>query len=370
MSRTKTCIYTEITLTRLLILSVTPAAEGYGQDANRYGQGRPDGSFPQNQLRRVSSANNQGLSKGYTPTLSWSTKSGSVSSGTARGGSVSNPNWSVAKVNKANAQTRPKWQLYDPSTDVISGSSVSKYSMQDDRGGKKGTRPAQQRTRYTGLFQASSSDQSFPTRSKWSSVQSAAQNPPTAAKIPPSNGQGSSSFGSGIPFRLGTSVSAPARRMLANRGKKARKPTTPQRPSGANRFQGSYNPPSPSSMISNGRRAVSWNGQSVAQGPHGFPDSKNSSREPSSGVRYAATRTYNIPDQYGGSAIRRLAVPADPTEEGTRKLQQTSTAPPRQREFARRQQQQSQSVHPKIKVLRIRPGSPLRKHLIIFTVFL
>lgn len=313
-----------------------------------------------------SSANNQGLSKGYTPTLSWPSKSGSVSPGMESSGSMSSPNWSVAKVNTANAKTYPKWQLYNPSLDIISGSSVSKFSMQDDR--KKGTRPAQQETRFAGMYQASSSDQSLPIRRKWSTVQSAAQNP-TAAKVPPVNGQGSSSFGSGIPFRLGTSASAPARRVLANRGSKARKPAAPQRPFGVNGFQGSYNPPSPSSMISNGRRTVSWNGQSVAQGPPGFPDSDNSNREPSSGVRYAPTRTYNIPDQYGGSVIRRLADPADPTEEGTRKPQQTYTAPPRQREFPRRQQQ-SRRVHPKAKLLRIRPGSPPRKYLIIFTVFL
>lgn len=314
-----------------------------------------------------SSANNQGLSKGYTPTLSWPTKSGSVSSGTATSGSVSNPYWSVAKVNKGNAQTRPKWQLYNPSSDVISGSSVNKYSVQDGVISKR-TRPAQQGTRYAGKYQASSSDQSLPTRSRWSSVQSAAQNPPTAAKVPPSNGQGSSSFGSGIPFRLGTSASAPARRVLANRGSKARKPTDPKRPFGENKFQGSYNPPSPSSMISNGRQTVSWNGQSVAQGPHGFPDSDNSGRGPPSAVHYAPTTTYNIPDQYGGYDIRRLRKPADPTEEGTRKPQQTYTAPPRQREFPRQQRQQSQSVHPKSKVLRIRPGSPPRKYLIIFAV--
>lgn len=315
-----------------------------------------------------SSSNNQGLSKGYTPTLSWPSKSGPVSSGTVTSGSTSTPNWSVAKVNKANAQTRPKWQRYDPSTDVISGSSVSKYSMQDDGVvGKKGTRPAQQGTRYAGMYRASSSDQSLPTRSKWSSVQSAAQNPTAAAKVPPSNGQGSSPFGPGTSFRLGTSASAPARKVLANRGSKAGKPAAPQRPFGANGFQGSNNPPSPSSMIRG--RTVSWNGQSVAQGPPGFPNSDNSGRGLSPGVRYAPTRTYNIPDQYGGSVIRRLADPAGPAEEGTRKPQQTYTAPPRQREFPRRQQQ-SRSVHPKAKVLRIRPGSLPRKYLIIFTVFL
>ncbi|XP_035536807.1 uncharacterized protein LOC118342397 [Morone saxatilis] len=67
---------------------------------------------------------------------------------------------------------------------------------------------------------------------------------------------------------------------------------------------------------------ASWSSRNQAQGAHNLPAS-GSSRVGTSAQRFAPTRTYDIPQRFGGFAIRRLKEPVDRKEESVRKPQQT-----------------------------------------------
>lgn len=74
---------------------------------------------------------------------------------------------------------------------------------------------------------------------------------------------------------------------------------------------------------------ASWKNRNPAQGAHNLPAS-DSSRVESSAQRFAPTKTYIIPQHFGGSAIRRLKEPADQKEVSVLKPQQTYTVSPQQ----------------------------------------
>lgn len=66
----------------------------------------------------------------------------------------------------------------------------------------------------------------------------------------------------------------------------------------------------------------SWSSRNQAQGAYNLPASGSTSAG-TSGVRYAPTRIYDIPEQYGGFAIRRLKDPVDKKEVISNKPKQT-----------------------------------------------
>ncbi|XP_040908482.1 serine-rich adhesin for platelets-like [Toxotes jaculatrix] len=99
-----------------------------------------------------------------------------------------------------------------------------------------------------------------------------------------------------------------------------------------------------------------WDSRNPAQGARNLPTSRSSSSRSSSGVgtspqRFAPSRIHNIPQSFGGYAIRRLKEPVDQKEVGVQKPQEAYTSPPRQ---AASHQSQGQGVHQKSKWTRIK----------------
>lgn len=412
------------------------------QNGNRYvsvlqqnsGVGRLSDNYPQNQLRQasvqsssfntetaVSSGYSRGLShSGYTQALSQPAKSGYASVRLVQSNSLSKPNWRVTKSKQVNAQKVPK-KFFGLSTSIASGSSVSKYSKNQNDISKTRARPGQQGTVKARKYPASSSAplQSASRGSKPASYQSAAQKAPAAADRPAGYQQkgyalkSSSLFGAGAavpqrnPVRMQTSASAPAKRVPSQHRSKpspfsnpqertrtgssqteARKLQSKMFPVTGGNGRGSYKPRSSYSQsvpvskqdahsfqqslaTSTSRRLSYKPGYSsdeqipssttnLAQGARNLPDSRKS-RTRTSAQRFAPTRTHNIPERFGGYAIRRLKEPADKVS--VRKPQQTYTAPSQQ---SVSNMPQVQSVHQQTKWKRMRPSGTIAGEYLIF----
>lgn len=421
------------------------------QDSGLRGLG---GSYPQNQFRQVSiypgsakssslnpqaavsSAYNHGLSSSsYTKTVSQPAQSGHTSVRLIDHSSVSNPNWRMMNSKPVKVQKEPKKPYLGLSTDIASGSSVSKYSKNkndlNDIG--KRTWPVQQGTQRTSQYLSSNSASvQSPFRERGSFTSASHQS--TVAKTPAYYGprgfspsmKSSSLFSAGVPAPqrnsglTQTSASAPAR-VSSRSNAEVSKPShfspaqikrtrnypsqteagKPYRsklfPVNGGSAQGGYRPtssmassyvsytqslPAPSKQnapVSFEPRSLKVptgfnykpsyasaeqkpsssvqtfrNGRNPAQGAHNLPAS-GSSRAGTSPQQFAPTRTYDIPQQFGGFAIRRLKEPADQNEVNVQKPQDPSTTPLRQT-ASYKPQGQSVSPESKWKRVRLHPG--------------
>lgn len=392
------------------------AASSYPQNQLRHASAQSS-SFDRDFAE--SSGYGQGLSKsGYTQALSQPAQSASVR--LVKSNLLSKHNWQGKDSNKLRAKDVPKKGFFGLSAAIASGSSVSKTKKKQNDlvdVSERGTWPVQQGALHASKYPSSSSALTHnpSSKSKLASPWSAAQFAPRAAAgMPAIYGQKShtpmrspSLFGAGDPVQMQTSASSPARRVTSRQASRSPASRRPQFNMNGGYGEG-YKPPSMSSMTSahlnsggsivsskliayensrlqkptsgrlhstssvqipsnTGSYQASWNSNPAAQGANG-----GNGRSETSGQRFAPTRTYNIPPHFGGFAIRRLQTPGDQKEEGDRKLQQTYTAPSQQSYTALSHQsessrQQVQSVHPKSKLMRIKPARrPVGKYLMAF----
>lgn len=353
------------------------------QNGNGYVSSLPQhrrigGSYSQNQLRQTSAQSNsyntdtavgsshsRGLSRsGYAQAFSQPARSGSIPVRLVQSSSLSGPNWRGTKLNQEKQQkvlTR-----FGLPTAIASGSSVSGQKQ----AGKRNW-PVQQGTPRASKY----------LPSKLASHQSAAQAASSAAGMPTSSGRrgfsltASNLFNADGPTKSKTSAVAPARRVSSHSSLFSRFHTPQSTQFHVNR---GYNPSTSSRSSIHGSRGQSrqqnanfqpaseglrytssnantysagWNSGNAGQGTWNLPVSGKG--------RFAPTRTHNIPQLFGGSAIRRLKTP-ERAEASIKKQQQAYTAPSRQSESLRpRMQSESlrvQNVHPEHKVMRFRPS--------------
>lgn len=384
-------------------LWASQAQSSQGQNSNAYvgfsgqdgGLRRLGGSYPQNGLRQASvppgsaessSLNTQtGVSTLYSQKPSSSSYSQSLSQPAQSGhsvrfvqaNSVSKPN--RQSVMSTKVKNEPMKRFFGLSTEIASGSTVSHYKKQnpaDD--GKKATLPVQQ--------SASKYPSSSPLLTSYQSSAQAAHIAPAGTSSVQggySATQKSSSLSSPkVPasqrhaVRMQTSASAPARRVYRNRTARPTKVSSKKSSSqteATNPYQSrgreSYKPASTDNMPSSQPLQSSKKQDAPASfQPHSVLQSY-SSRSPVQGAhnkaapRYAPTRTYNIPQRFGGYAIRRLGDAKEQKEEGTRKLQQTYTAPsaqtgsykPQLQGIRKPQLTQTVSIQPQVESVR-KPG--------------
>ncbi|XP_068590397.1 uncharacterized protein [Cebidichthys violaceus] len=274
---------------------------GFSQQGGRFG-----GNDLQNQLRQAS-----GPLQPVKPA-----KSGYASVMLAQSGSESKPNRPTTKSNQDNVQKMPKKHIFGLS--VASGSSLSKYHQTPIS--KKRT---QQGTPSTGNYQSSSSGSLQSPRGghsfKAAAHQSAAQKASAVSKTPgrgypksmrsPSLSSDGAAGPQRIPARTKTSASGPAVKVSSHRGSAASKPSyfsSLQNERTRNKPSRTGNP-TPNKLVP------------VNVGS--LPDSGTS------GQRFAPTRTYKIPQLFGGYAIRRLKEPTDQKEVSVGKPKQAYVAP-------------------------------------------
>ncbi|XP_031729801.1 uncharacterized protein LOC116397989 [Anarrhichthys ocellatus] len=306
-------------------------------------QGRFGGSYPQNQLRQASGSP-QTANGGYASVM------------LAQSSSESKPNRPTTTLNQENVQNTPKKQIFGLS--VASGSSLGRYDQTPIS--KKRTRPAQQGIPSTSNYQSSSSGSLQSPRGGYSfkpaSHQSAAQRASAVSETPGKGYPKSSSDGAAgprrIPARTKTSASGRAVRVSPHRGSVAPKPSYF---SSLQNERTRNNPSQAGSPYPNKLVPVNV--------PVNVPDSGTSSSG-TSGQKFAPTRTHNIPQAFGGYAIRRLKEPTDQKEVSVGRPQQAYVAP--QRPPAQKQaymapqrpspsyKPQAQSVHPEAKWMRIK----------------
>ncbi|XP_054462360.1 microtubule-actin cross-linking factor 1, isoforms 6/7-like [Anoplopoma fimbria] len=316
------------------------------------------GSYPQNQLRRSSvstgSAQSSSLntdtavsggygqrfpSSGDTQTVS-QPDSAYASVRLALRSSVSKPNWLTTNLNQETVQKMPKKQPFRLSTPIASASTASKYAQNPIS--KTRTWPVQQGSPRTGIDQSSSSESLQSPRETYSfksaSHQAAEQKVPAVAETPAYSGQNgyfrsmkSSSFSSTdaaapnrIPVRTRTSASAVGRRVPLRRSSVASTPSHFQPHSGKTLSSYTSTEQIPSSTSS---LQASWKSRNPTQGAGNLPSS-GTSRSETSGQHFAPTTTHNIPQHFGGYAIRRLKEPAD-QKDGSVKKPQAYVAPQR-----------------------------------------
>ncbi|KAF3707740.1 hypothetical protein EXN66_Car000913 [Channa argus] len=120
--------------------------------------------------------------------------------------------------------------------------------------------------------------------------------------------------------------------------------------------RGSFKPSCPSvqqvpSSASSSKE--SWNNRNLTQGAHDLTVF-GSSREGASAQRFAPSRTYSVPQSFGGYAIRRLKKPANQKEEGALNPQQTDAPSPQQPAASK---PKFYRVPQRSKWIRIKPGS-------------
>ncbi|XP_036949116.1 uncharacterized protein LOC119016874 [Acanthopagrus latus] len=375
---------------------------GFAQQQS--GQGRLASNYPQNQLRLASAqsrsfntelAASSGRrfsqvysSGGDTNFHSQPTQSGHSSVRLVQSSSLSKPNWRPAKSNRANAQTSPK-NSFGLSTAIASGSSVSKYKKPNDFANvsKKRTWPVQQGTAHVGKYVSSSSTAVQSPRSL-----SAAQKAPSAAAAPASYWprsyvpvESSSRFSVGAPaLQMQTSATARARRVSSHRGSKASKPSrfspsnersvnNPSQTEAGNRYKSKLFQPTGGNAQGSQSLPASQKQNALNVQPRSYTSTKLPASESSgtgaSGQRFAPTRTYDIPDRFGGFAIRRLKEPADqkvsvrePQQSYPTSWQSASLKQQRQAHPAPPQQAykpQVQSIHHESKWKRVRPSGKL-----------
>ncbi|XP_041665879.1 adhesive plaque matrix protein [Cheilinus undulatus] len=378
-------------------LWASQAQSSQGQSSNAYvgfsqqdsGLRRLGGSYPQNELRQASvspgSAQSSSLhtqtsvstvysqkpsSSSYSQSLSQPAQSGHSSVRFVQANSVSKPNWQ--SVTSTKVKNEPKRRFFGLSTEIASGSSVSQYNKRDPTDdSKKATLPVQQSaskypssspslTSYQSAAQATSYVQGgYSPALKPSSLSS--------PKVPTSQRHS---------VRMQTSASAPARRVYIRRtshpskisSKKATSWTEATNPHQSH-GQGSYKPASTDNMPSSQPLPSSNKQDASASFQPRSTLQSYSSRGPVQGAhnqpapRYAPTRTYSIPQRFGGYAIRRLGDAKEQREEGTRKLQQTYTAPsaqtgsykPQLQSIRKPQQTQTMAYQPQVQSV-MNPG--------------
>ncbi|CAJ1083588.1 adhesive plaque matrix protein-like isoform X4 [Xyrichtys novacula] len=319
-----------------------------------------------------SSVYSQGYSSSsYSQTLSRPSQSGFSSVRLVQSSSVSVPKLREPTSKQVNA---PKRRFVGLSTAIASGSSVSKYDKEKSDhtdSSKKTTWPVQRTpttSKYLSSSSASSQSPSSKSSSKLAHHQSATHG---TASVKSAYGQkdyflnqkSSSLFSPRAvspqrhAVRMQTSATAPARRVSIHRTSKIPRPSTLYSTKKETISSNRYN--TPSSHLTQSQ-SLSFRNQNAPNGvqPRSFqnpshqrlgytsteqnPSSVSSYQKPSwksrsptpsdnnpadsrdsGSVRYAPTRTYNIPEQFGGYAIRRLRNP-DEQETSAMKPQQTN----------------------------------------------
>ncbi|TNN84312.1 hypothetical protein EYF80_005305 [Liparis tanakae] len=290
-----------------------------------------DGSHLQNRLRRPSGSPGSARIRSLnTDTVGGSSSQRFPSSGNRRppsqpaksgydavklvqSSSASKPNWRTNMFKQENVQMMPKKPL-SFSASISSGSSLSKYTQSPTS--KKGTWPVQQGTQSTSNHRSSSSESflgpndSFKPNSHQTSAQKSSVNSETPADTgamgysTPMKSSRQSSAGAAeprrVPVRTKTSASAPARRVSSRRGSAASKRT------------GAWKP---------------YSSKVVPVDARNRPASGTSSAG-TSGQDFAPSVIQQIPERYGGYAIRRMKEPAD-QKEGSLGKHQAYVAPRR-----------------------------------------
>ncbi|XP_034401476.1 uncharacterized protein LOC117739274 [Cyclopterus lumpus] len=348
----------------------TPQGSGFG------------GSYPQNQLRHASgslgSAQNSSLNtdpigsgssqrfpnSGYTQTLSQPAKSGYDSVKLVQSSAQSKPNWRTTKLNWEHLQSMPKKRIFGLSASIAGGSSLSKYDQTPIS--KKRTLPVQQGTPSKSNHRSSSSESFQGPRESYSfkpySHQTAAQKALVNTGLMGSTMKYSRPSSGGaaeprrIPVRTKTSASSPARRVSSLRGSAASKPS---------RFSSLQN----ERTRNNPSQTEAWERYSskvVPVNARNLPASRTSSVG-TSGQGFASSTIYQIPQRFGGYAIRRLKEPAQQKEVSVGKTpQQAYVATQRlslqQQAFTAPQLSSASSkpkvqrVHPEAKWMMVRLG--------------
>ncbi|CAK6961104.1 uncharacterized protein LOC121912395 [Scomber scombrus] len=307
---------------------------------------RLGGSYLQNQFRQAStdpdsaqssSFNMQaGYSQGpssrdYTQGVSQPAQNSYFSVKAGKSSLLSNPNWKTSSLAQLNAQKVPKRE-FGLSTYIVSGTTLNSSHKKQNSPINSRTWPVQQGTQRTSQYLSSSSASVKSPRESFSfkpaSSQMAAQKPSSTANAPAYywQKQAPKDFSPRAPdqqrkiVKMQTSASAPARRVSSLRSAKA--PKKPFNFSTSN--EGPRYSPSQSGA---GNPSLSIYQQK------GSPNS----RAGTSGQRFAPTKTHNIPERFGGFAIRRLG-DTDQKVQNTWKPQQTYMAPTQQTYMAPTQQ--------------------------------
>ncbi|XP_034418109.1 uncharacterized protein LOC117750833 [Cyclopterus lumpus] len=296
------------------------ATQARGQNSNTYvgfsqQRGGPGGSYPQNELRQASGSPGSAQSSSfntdpdvssgysqrfpssrYTQAVSRPAKSGFASVKLAQSSSESKPNWRTTTLNQEHVQKMPKKKPFAFSGSIAGGSSLSKYHQTPVS--KKRTGPGQQGSPGTSHSRSSGSASLQSPRESFKSS--------AVSETPASSGRNSYSTESSslssaaasrrIPVRTKTSASAAARRVSSRRSSVGSKPR---------------NNPSQTLVPMTVRN----------------PLSSRTSSTGTSGQGFAPSRNHNIPQRFGGFAIRRLKEPADQKEVSVRKPQQAYVAP-------------------------------------------
>ncbi|XP_034401376.1 uncharacterized protein LOC117739189 [Cyclopterus lumpus] len=315
---------------------------GFTQQGSGFG-----GSYPQNQLRQASgSAQSSSLNtdpigsdssqrfpnSGYTQTLFQPANSGYDSVKLVQSSAQSKPNWRTTKLNWEHLQKMPKKRIFGLSASIAGGRSLSKYDQTPIS--KKRTLPVQQGTPSKSNHRSSSSESfqgpresySFKPYSHQTAAQKALVNSETAAytglmgstmkSSRPSSGGAAEPRR--IPVRTKTSASAPARRVSSLRGSAVSKPS---------RFSSLQN----ERTRNNPSQTEAWEPYSskvVPVNARNLPASGTSSVG-TSGQGFASSTIHQIPQSFGGFAIRRLKIPVDQKEVSVVKLQQQAYVAPR-----------------------------------------
>ncbi|XP_034388545.1 zonadhesin-like [Cyclopterus lumpus] len=279
---------------------------------NRPGQASGSPGFAQssgfNTNPEVSSGHSQRFpSSRYTQTASRPAQRGFASGKLAPSGSESKPDWPPTKLNEAHVQKMPKKQPFAFSGSIAGGSSLSKYNRTPIS--KKRPGPGQQGSPGTSPYRSSSSASLQKPRESFKS--SAVSETPASSGREGYSTESSSPSGAGasrrIPVRTKTSASAAARRVSSRRSSVGYRP----RPDSSQTL--AVNP---------------YTSKRVPVNVRDPPSSKTSSTG-TSGQGFAPSTTHNIPQRFGGFAIRRLKEPADQKVVSVREPQQTYVAPQR-----------------------------------------
>ncbi|KAK9526185.1 hypothetical protein VZT92_014899 [Zoarces viviparus] len=360
-------------------------------------------SDPQNQLRQASGSRgsaqssrfNTEVSSGYsqrvpssayTQGVSQPARSGYPSVRLVQSSLKSKPNWPKTRLSHGNVQKRPN--DFDLSTNIASGSSLSKYAQSLLR--KKRTWSVQQGPPSTRNYRLSGSESIQSPRESYAIKPASHQSAAQKASSLSSTGAAEPHR---IPARTRTSASASATRVSSGRTSVASKPsyfparqnvitrnnpsqteTGNQYPSkpvpvNAGNAQGTYKPASASHMASSHQSyspslplankhsapagfhsssgktltsytsteqvpssttslQTSWNNRNPAQGACNLSASGTRSVG-TSGQSFAPTRIHHIPQCFGGYAIIRLTEPADQKEVSVGNPKQPSVAPQR-----------------------------------------
>ncbi|XP_056274321.1 uncharacterized protein LOC130196316 [Pseudoliparis swirei] len=198
-------------------------------------------------------------------------------------------------LRRENVHKMPQNSLSAPSASIASGGSLSKYAQRPTS--KARTWPVQQGTRSTSTQRSSGSEALLGPRGSYSFTPSSRQTADAGLTGYSTSTKSSRSSSPGaaeprrIPVRTKTSASAAARRVSSRHGSAA---STPSRFSSLQNKSTRNNP-----------------GQTGARKPF---SSRVGPASGTSGQGVAPSTTHQIPQRFGGYAIRRLRGPADQKE--------------------------------------------------------